>query len=217
MAVSKYFNHTSHEGQQGLINDLIIEAIQTRGIDVLYLPREVIDDNDLLNEANQSLFQHAHVIEMYVEEVTNYNGMGDLFKSFGSFSMEDSATLLMSQKRFKEEIPDLEEPRSKDLIYIPYADLMFEVDKKLEDESFMQWGQNYVFRVKCTKFKFGGEDFDLEEESEEMFDFNEALGSLEHDLAVAELTPQVQPTDIANEIEISPSQPVIDTDIGDVL
>lgn len=217
MAVSKYFNHVNHEGQQGLINDLIIEAIQTRGIDVLYLPREVIDDNELLNETKLTLFNQAVEIEMYVEEVTNYNGMGDLFRSFGSFSMEDSATLLMSQRRFKELVPGLDEPRHKDLIYIPYADLMFEIDKKLEDESFMQWGQNYVYRVKCTKFKFGGEDFDLSEESEEMFEFNDALGELERDLAISEITPIVEPTDVADKIEISPERPIINTDFGDVL
>lgn len=216
MAVNKYFSHVNHAGQQKLVDELITEAIQTRGIEVLYIPREVVEDDALINEAKASLFNNAIEIEMYVEEVTNFNGMGDLFRSFGSFSMEDSATLMVSQTRFHEEVDSNGEPRQKDLIYIPYADLMFEVDKKLEDESFMQWGQNYVYRLKCTKFKFGGEDFDLDD-VDTLDSFNDTLDTLEHELATAELTPQVEPLDIADTISIEPTQPSIDFDIGDVL
>lgn len=161
MAVSPYFNNTSHPGQQKLTEDLIVEAIQLRGVNAHYVPRETIDDIAMFNEAEKNKFAVAKDIELYIENITNFNGQGDLFSKFGGFTFEDRATLVYSSKRFKEEMIGLRtEPKAGDLIYIDFADILFEVQKRLEDEDWKQWGRNYVYRLEVSKYKYGHEEFD---------------------------------------------------------
>lgn len=159
MAVSKYFNHISHPGQQKLAEDLIVQAIQQRGIDIVYVPEQIVENNDLLNEPAHSLFSTNHTIEVYVESATNFNGMGDVW-GFGGMDMTDKVTLVISQRRFKEILGAEEMPQEGDLVYVPYIDTIYEVKKLIEDEDYHQWGKNYVFRIICNKFQYGHEDIE---------------------------------------------------------
>lgn len=161
MAVSPYFNHISHPGEQKLAEDLVVEFIQQRGVDVYYIPRELLENIEMFNESAMNRFSQAKLIEMYVESITNFNGDGDLFSKFGGFGFEDSAVFMVSKKRFEEELVGLrEEPTNGDLIYLIFADQFFEVQKRLEDEDYRQLGVNRTYRLKLTKFKYGHEDMD---------------------------------------------------------
>lgn len=162
MSVSKYFNHVGHTGQQKLVKDLITQAIQHRGIDVVYIPEEIIENNELFNDTTKTKFHNSKTVEMYVESITNFNGMGDVWAQFNGLDMTDRITLMVVQDRFKEEIGTDSYPKDGDLIYIPYTDTMFEVNKKLEDEDFHQWGKNYVYRIVCSKFEYGHEDIETD-------------------------------------------------------
>ncbi|CAM0001144.1 head closure Hc2 [Vibrio phage K469] len=157
MATNKYFNNQKNTAQHNLAESLIIQAIQHRGIDVKFIPATTIDNDDVFNETLKTKFSILSDIEMYVQDVTNYNGDGDIYQAFGGFTMTDNMTLIVSQKRFKEEASKTE-PEEGDLIYIPYANLMFQVDKLLEDEDFRQWGKNYVYRIRATKYAYGHEE-----------------------------------------------------------
>lgn len=160
MPVSPYFNHVNHPGQQNLVEDLIQEAIEQRGIETIYIPRERMDEVALYNESDSNKFTSGKSIEMYIEEITSFNGQGEVFQAFGGFSIEDSVTFKVSARRFYQELGAGIEPKTGDIIYIPYADMAFEVDKKLEDEDFRQWGKNYTFIIKCTKFVYEGEEME---------------------------------------------------------
>lgn len=188
MSTSPYFNNTSHPGQQKLTEDLIVEAIQLRGVNAHYVPRETIDDIAMFNEAEKNKFAVAKDIELYVESITNFNGQGDLFAKFGGFTFEDRATLVYSSKRFKEEMVGLRtEPKPGDLIYIDFADVLFEVQKRLEDEDWKQWGRNYVYRLEVSKYKYGHEEFDTGIDG-----IDDVVGSYEFE----ELDDMLQPTGI---------------------
>lgn len=188
MSVSPYFNNTSHLGQQKLTEDLITEAIQLRGVDAYYIPRETIDDIAMFNEAEKNRFAVAKSVELYVENITNFNGQGDIFSKFGGFTFEDRATLVYSANRFKEELVGFrEEPKPGDLIYIEFADVLFEVQKRLEDEDWRQWGRNYVYRLEVSKFKYGHEEF-----STGIDDIDDITADLEFD----ELDEMLQPTGV---------------------
>lgn len=188
MPVSPYFNNTSHPGQQKLTEDLITEAIQLRGVDAYYIPRETIDDIAMFNEAEKNRFAVAKSVELYVENITNFNGQGDIFSKFGGFTFEDRATLVYSANRFKEELVGFrEEPKPGDLIYIEFADVLFEVQKRLEDEDWRQWGRNYVYRLEVSKFKYGHEEF-----STGIDDIDDITTDLEFD----ELDELLQPTGV---------------------
>lgn len=196
MAVSQYFNHITHPGEQKLVEDTIIEAIQHRGVDVYYINREVIEDLELFNEAVRTKFSNAKIVEMYVESITNFNGAGDMFNKFGGFGFEDSAIFVVSKKRFKEELLGFrEEPQPGDLIYLTFADQLFEVQKRLEDEDYRQVGINHVYRIRLTKFRFGHEDLDTGVASiDDIENFYETL-----DLDDPTVTVTTDPRDVSDE------------------
>lgn len=158
MAVSPYFDHVGHQGQQNLVEDLIIEAIQQRGVNVYYIDRQTQENVPLFNEGNKNTFTNSKLIEMQIEEISNFNGEGDLFSAFGGFTLEDSVTFKVSARRFSEEVGVDSEPTPGDIIYLDFAGQAFEVQKKLEDEDYRQWGKNYTYRIKCTKFVYEGEE-----------------------------------------------------------
>ena len=201
MAVSPYFNHVSHPGEQKLAEDLLVEAIQQRGVDSFYIPRELIEEEAMFNEANINKFSNAKSVEMYVEAMSNFNGQGDIFQKFGGFSLDDTATFVYSAKRFKEELLGLrEEPKAGDLIYLNFADQIFEVQKRLEDEDYRQLGVNRNYRLQVTKFKYGHESFETGEvdidDVEDLFE--------EFDLNEPELINTVDPRDVREEIDLTP-------------
>ncbi|AUR97912.1 neck protein [Vibrio phage 1.244.A._10N.261.54.C3] len=187
MATNQYFNNQNNTAQQDLAEQLIIQAIQHRGIDVKYIPEETVLDEELFNESLVTKFSQVADIEMYVENITNFNGQGDVWGSFGGFSMEDNATLVVSQKRFREVMNASTkqlEPKTGDLIYIPYANLTFEIDKILEDDDFRQWGQNYVYRIRMTKWSYGHEDMDTGiSELDDLENYGESI-NIDGDLVV---------------------------------
>lgn len=164
MATSPYFNHVSHAGQQKLTEDLIIEAIQQRGIDCHYFISEYLPDETyetMFNEAEMNTLKECRELEFYVESISNFAGSGDLFAKFGGLTFDDTATLVCSEKRYKEALFGLrEKPEPGDIIFIDFANQAFEVMKTLQDEDYRQWGKNYVYRIEVAKYKYGHETLD---------------------------------------------------------
>lgn len=224
MAVSKYFNHTANTAQQNFVNSLIVEAIQQRGINVNYLPRHIIEDNDALNEATIVEYSRNKLIEMYVEEVTNFNGAGSIFAKFGDMDFDDTMTLMVAQSRFDEELNQFtDKPKDGDLIHLPDYNKIFVVTKLLEDTEFQQWGQNYVWRIKCKVFKYGHENVytDIDE-------VDDAIDLLDDEMSerllgtIVETKDEVlnDPNDYVLEEEITEVHPEISEDsldLGDIL
>lgn len=159
MTVNTYFNHINYQPQQDLVNDLIIESIQMRGVDLKYIIRDDISDDYLYGESPLAEYTAAIPIEMYIEDVQNFNGDGDLFSKFG-LEMTDKVTLLLSQERFKTELlsHDIKEPREGDLVFIPFSDSLYEIKKVKYDEEYYQWGANYTYRLSCELFEFSFEN-----------------------------------------------------------
>ncbi len=117
--LNPYFNQSQNvEGESDLYEDLIIEAIQAVGEDLLYIQRLESDFNSL-NEAQISELKRAFVIEAEVLSVENFGGDMDQFSYFGLAPM-DRATFKMSIKRFKDQASfvDLKDPVEGDLLYM---------------------------------------------------------------------------------------------------
>ncbi len=157
--ISSYYNHTGSSPEQNLVEDLIIETIQHRGITISYILRSGTDDH-LWNEQTNVKFAEQDKIEMYIEEMNEFDGMGDMFSGFG-FEIPDNAVFQVSIKRFKEEFEldyGLTSPRVGDLIYLPFADMYYEITNVMKDKDFYQKGVSYTHRLKVDKFTFGHED-----------------------------------------------------------
>lgn len=109
------------------MEDLVIEALQIYSMDSYYLPRESRDQIDyLLGEDALKSFPNAYVLEFYIENTTAMEGEGDLMSKFG-LEIRDETTLLVSRRRFRSVVPNLERPREGDVIYLPLMQNFFEI------------------------------------------------------------------------------------------
>ena len=98
MATSVYFSGAV-KSEQDLYEDLVTESIKIFGQDVVYLPREQVSEDDLLNEVvNQ--YTQAFPVEMYLENVDGFEGDGNLLGKFG-LEIRDQGTFVVTRRRWE--------------------------------------------------------------------------------------------------------------------
>ena len=79
--------------EQNLYEDLVIESLKIFGQDVYYIPRTLVNRDNILNEDPASKFDDAYLIEAYLEDVEGFEGTGDLYSKFG-LEIRDEATFV---------------------------------------------------------------------------------------------------------------------------
>ncbi len=169
MPLNPYFSsETQGQGsknEQMVIEDLIEESIQVFGQEFLYLPRKLVDKDEILGEDRLSIFNEAVPVEMYLETPNGFGGQGEFVAKFG-YMMEQTMDLTMSRRRWHELIgrhgrsllPD--RPAEGDLIFYPPANRIFEI-KFVEKESiFFQLGKLYTFKLTVETFQYASERLD---------------------------------------------------------
>lgn len=164
MARNLYFSEKVRS-EMDLYSDLVIEALKIYGQDLYYLPRELVNEDILLGEDPSSRFPKSHKIEMYIENVEGFDGEGDLFTRFG-VQIKDEATFVVARSRFAAQVrrPDnsiqVDRPAEGDLIYLPLANKMFEIQHVEHEQPFYQIENLPVYKMRCSLFEYTGEDFD---------------------------------------------------------
>tara|TARA_B100002019_G_scaffold74235_1_gene64174 strand:- start:554 stop:1567 length:1014 start_codon:yes stop_codon:yes gene_type:complete len=102
---------------------------------------------------------------MYIENNEGFDGEGDLYTRFG-VEIRDEATFIVSRTRFSAQVrrPDndiaTDRPTEGDLIYLPLANKMFEIQHVEHEQPFYQIENLPVYKMRCTLFEYSGEDFD---------------------------------------------------------
>jgi len=147
--------------EQDLIEDLTIEIIQTMGKDMIYIPRTLVNEDDLFGEDVVSKFTDGYSIEMYIQSVDGFEGQGDILSKFG-IQIKDKMSLVVSKKRFEEEISVHEgtvRPLEGDLLYFPLSKGLFEINFVEHENPFYQLGKLYTYRLDCELFTYNQEDF----------------------------------------------------------
>jgi len=155
--------------EQGLLQDLMNEAIRMHGVDIYYLPRLYVTKRKVIREVIESKFTSAFPLEAYIASYDGYEGAGTLLSKFG-IKPELDLNLIISKERYGlyitpliENIPDIElpdRPKEGDLIWFPLGDRLFEI-KFVEHESpFYQLQQNYVYELRCELFRYQDELID---------------------------------------------------------
>ena len=129
--INIYFDQVGNKEEQNLLEDLVIESIQIHGINCFYLPRTLVNEDELYGEDTLSKFNFATPIEMYLESLDGFTGDGDFISKFG-LEIRDSINLTVSKKRFRETMNestyyDIDIPREGDLIYFPISKGLFEI------------------------------------------------------------------------------------------
>lgn len=168
-----YFNNWNSSGEQSLVEDLIIESIKIYGIDCYYMPRQLVNKDNLFGEDVLSEFDAAYAIEMYIKSVDGFSGDGDFLSKFG-LEIRDEMVLTVSQRRFEEEIAttnldfSTEEsgrPVEGDLIYFPLNQKIFEVKFVEHEAVFYQMGalQTYDLTVELWEYSHERIETSIEE------------------------------------------------------
>ena len=160
-----------------LYADLVIEALKIYGQDVYYLPRDLVNEDVLLGDDPTSRFPTSHKIEMYIENNEGFDGEGDLYTRFG-VEIRDEATFIVSRTRFSAQVrrPDndiaTDRPTEGDLIYLPLANKMFEIQHVEHEQPFYQIENLPVYKMRCTLFEYSGEDLDTGVEAIDVIERN---------------------------------------------
>jgi len=164
MATNQYFNHHgTNTPENRLIENLMIESIQTYGIDVYYLPRTLNNEDTLLGEDASSSYDSAHTIEMYIKTVDGFEGSGDFISKWG-LQIKDQITFTVAKRRWQElglaTDGRAKIPHEGDLIYFPITKALFQI-LFIEDESiFYQTGQLQSYDMLCEMFTYSDQKFD---------------------------------------------------------
>ena len=206
--LNPYFNQSQNvEGESDLYEDLIIEAIQVVGEDLLYIQRLESDFNSL-NEARISELKKAFVIEAEVLSVENFGGDMDQFSYFGLAPM-DRATFKMSIKRFKDQASfvDLKDPVEGDLLYMKTGNIIWEIKRVRKDDKFYIAGKRYCWIIECVLYQPNHEDNFQEQD----FVFpGEGLG----DLVLGDIQQERQ--DESNTLPLDAAQGIVEVSSFDV-
>lgn len=163
MTTNVYFN-PKVKTEQHLYEDIVIESLKMYGQDVLYIPRTLIAQDELLNE-DYSKFEDAYAIEMYIESNEGFAGEGDLLSKFG-VEIRDQATFVVSKRRWEQlvgiwnnSLNNLR-PSEGDLIYLPLSNSIFQIMHVEHEVPFYQLSQFPTYQLQCELFEYNQEEFE---------------------------------------------------------
>ncbi len=159
MATNSHFRPQRDE--QKIIEDLSIEAIKIYGHDFVYIPRTLVKEDELFGEDVLSTFDNGVELEMYIQNIDGFEGDGDFVSKFG-LEVRDSMKLVVSKKRFEEEVSPVESsikyPREGDLIFFPMTKGLFEIKFVEHENPFYQLNKLYTYSLSCELFQYAQED-----------------------------------------------------------
>jgi len=163
--------------EQNLYEDLIIESIKIYGQDLYYLPRDLVNVDDVFREDPVSSFNSNYLLEMYVDNIDGFDGEGDLFTKFG-VEIRDQVTFTVAKRRWQQTVMRYDNeiqgirPLEGDLVFTPFSKKIFQIMHVEHEQPFYQLNNLPVFKLQCELFEYNDEDFDVA---------NDAITQLEQD------------------------------------
>ena len=165
MPTNVYFNHAV-QSEQDLHEDLVVESLWFYGHECFYLPRTIVDEDELFGEDTSSKFGDAYQVEMYIENTEGFEGEGDLLSKFG-VEVRDQATFVLSRRTWQRfisldsNLAVSTRPQEGDLIYFPLGNQVFEIRFVEHENPFYQLGKLNVFKLQCETFEYSHEEIDV--------------------------------------------------------
>lgn len=159
MATSVFFNNFQNSQEQNLIENLIIEAIRIYGEDMFYVPRKLNNYDNLYTEDDQSSYEQAFMVEMYIKSIDGFSGDGSFMSKFG-LEIRDQVVFSIAQRVFNDEIGYytlVPRPKEGDLIYFPLNRKCFQIRYVNKQEFFYQLGALQTWELTCELFEYGNE------------------------------------------------------------
>lgn len=132
---------------------------------MMYIPRSLVAENNILGEDRLSEFKNAYPINVYMESSEGFEGQQAFASKFG-LQMEQSATLQIARRKWDQMVgkhgttilPN--RPCEGDLMYFPMTKGLFEILHVVHQQPFYQLGQLYVYKVTVELFRYASERID---------------------------------------------------------
>ena len=165
MPTNVYFNHAV-QSEQNLHEDLVVESLRFYGHECYYLPRTIVDEDEIFGEDTSSKFGDAYMVEMYIENTEGFEGEGDLLSKFG-VEVRDQATFVLSRRTWDRfisldgNLATTTRPQEGDLIYFPLGNQTFEIRFVEHENPFYQLGKLNVFKLQVETFEYSHEEIDV--------------------------------------------------------
>ena len=179
-----FSNTTGYSTEVSLLDDLTREQIRMFGVDVLFMPRRMMNLDHLLHESTKNAFELAMPIPAFIKSFDGYDNGLEALSKFGVRS-SDELTLQISRSEFTTfyapfiksyynanagrpsdaELDRLagetdKRPKEGDLVYFPFDGGIFEIKYVQFDVPFFQLGKGYIFELQCEKFEYSGATFE---------------------------------------------------------
>ena len=160
MSTNFFFNNFQSSQEQLLIEDLVIESIRIYGLDCWYVPRVLVNKDEIYGEDSLSEFKKSYMVEMYVKNVEGFAGEGDFLSKF-NVEIRDQITLTIARRTFENEVLYFENsfsrPREGDLIFLPLNNKVFQIKFVEHEPVFYQMGSLQMYDLKCELFEYSNE------------------------------------------------------------
>jgi hypothetical protein len=193
MSTSPYFQKFEHTNEQNLIDSIVIESIRIYGHDVLYIRRSADNMDSVFNEDDQTSYNDAYDIEMYIKNVDGFEGEGDFVGRFG-LEIRDQITFSVAQTSWKSlQIDGITRPQEGDLIWFPLTKKLFQIMYVEHEAVYYQTGALQTYDLSCELFEYSGEDIDTGRddvdavETENAFQTQLTISSLSANFTAAEI------------------------------
>lgn len=161
MATNFYFNNFGASQEQLLIENLIIESIKIYGLDMFYIPRTVVNRDEIYNEPETSSYNTSIMVEMYIRNIDGFAGDGEFLSKFG-LEIRDQITFTMAQRVFDEEVAIItlqQRPQEGDLIYFPLTKALYQIKFVNVKPIFYQLGALQTYDITCELYEANSEVF----------------------------------------------------------
>lgn len=188
MATNFFFNNFQSSQEQLLLENLIIESIRLYGQDMYYIPRVLSNYDEVYGEDDQSRYENAYSIEMYIKSIDGFGGDGEFMSKFG-IEIRDRVVFSVAQRIFNDEVgvnTTQVRPNEGDLIWFPLNQKCFQIKYVNKFEMFYPLGKLYTWEMNCELFEYSGEVFNTGipelDKLQTSFDTNMYYNALENEV-----------------------------------
>lgn len=148
-----------------VLESVTAEVIEMYGIDCIYVPRTLVNEDMVLGEDRLSKFQNAYPMIGYFENIERFGGQGAWASKFG-LQQEQSAQFRISKRGWSKAVAQFgttilpNRPTEGDLIYVPLNNGLFEIMFVDHQTPFYQLGNYYSYSLTIELFRYSSERMD---------------------------------------------------------
>ncbi len=159
--LNPHFNNFENNQLQEVYQDLLTQAVGMYGVQVYYIPRNIINFDKIYETDDQSTYNQAIPTVVYLESVDGFSGQKDIFTKFG-LEIRDQVTLTMARRTFESTIQPItnqERPMEGDLIFFALNLKCFQIKFTNNKEIFYPIGELPLYRLTLELFEYSDETF----------------------------------------------------------